>query len=300
MSSLTITRGLPGSGKSTWAKAWVAVKPDERARVNRDDIRVMLFGTDRGLSWKQECAVTEASRASVKGLLKAGCDVVADDMNLRPRYVREWAKLAAFAGAEVHVVEFPMSVDDAVSSDAQRPRPIGEQAIRHLAGKYLQKGHLIPLTDEAVPDEPVLYETPVGGRPAVVVDVDGTLALMDGRSPYDLTLVSTDKPNPAVVSVVNAARLAGLTVVFCSGREDSARVDTETWLKDHAGRLPSEPVFMRAAGDGRRDSIVKRELFDTHIRNVYAVRYVLDDRQQVVDMWRSLGLTCLQVAPGDF
>ena len=57
---------------------------------------------------------------------------------------------------------------------------------------------------------------------------------------------------------------------------------------------------MRPAGDRRRDSIVKAELFDRKVRDEYRVLVVLDDRKQVVDMWRSLGLTCLQVAEGDF
>jgi hypothetical protein len=87
-------------------------------------------------------------------------------------------------------------------------------------------------------------------------------------------------------------------VVFCSGREDTARAETALWIAENV-EVPGE-LWMRAAGDRRRDSIVKRELFDVHIRNRYAVRYVLDDRQQVVDMWRSLGLTCMQVARGDF
>ena len=57
---------------------------------------------------------------------------------------------------------------------------------------------------------------------------------------------------------------------------------------------------MRAEGDNRKDAIVKMELFNKYIRHHYNVRRVYDDRQQVVDMWRSLGLTVLQVAPGQF
>jgi hypothetical protein len=57
---------------------------------------------------------------------------------------------------------------------------------------------------------------------------------------------------------------------------------------------------MREAGDSRKDSIVKQELYERHIKPSYDVFVVLDDRNQVVDMWRSLGLVCLQVAPGDF
>lgn len=82
-------------------------------------------------------------------------------------------------------------------------------------------------------------------------------------------------------------------------RHESGRRDTDRWIRQHVTSSPG-PLFMRADGDGRKDAVVKRELFDKHVRHEYNVVAVLDDRQQVVDMWRSLGLTCLQVAPGDF
>jgi hypothetical protein len=56
---------------------------------------------------------------------------------------------------------------------------------------------------------------------------------------------------------------------------------------------------MRAA-DMRKDSVVKQELFERFVRDKYNISFILDDRQQVVDMWRGLGLTVFQVAEGDF
>ena len=63
---------------------------------------------------------------------------------------------------------------------------------------------------------------------------------------------------------------------------------------------PYDALFMRAEGDSRRDSIVKQEIFDTDVRDRWRVVGVFDDRQQVVRMWRGLGLTVFQVAEGDF
>ena len=97
---------------------------------------------------------------------------------------------------------------------------------------------------------------------------------------------------------MQAAKRDGLEVIFCSGREDTARETTVQWIAEHV-EVPGR-LYMRAAGDRRKDAIVKRDLFDRHIRHEYDVRYVLDDRQQVVDMWRALGLTVFQVARGDF
>lgn len=300
MSTLHITRGLPASGKTTWAHAWVAADPATRARVNRDDFRDMLFGTP-DYSWPQEAATTAASRAAVLALLAAGRDVVADDMNLRPKYVREWARFAAANGHDLEVIEFPCSPEESIARDAARERPVGEHVIRRMVEKYLRKGQLLPIPDDVFDDlEPQLYEPRPGTPPAVIVDIDGTLALHNGRSPYDLTRCGDDLPNPAVIDAVRAVRAIGWDVIYCSGREDTARVTTLDWLEKHAGKTPFELLLMRAADDTRRDSVVKRDLFDKHIRDLYDVRYVLDDRQQVVDMWRSLGLTVFQVAKGDF
>lgn len=302
MSTLTLTRGLPASGKTTWARAWVAEDPERRARVNRDDLRHQLFDAFHGLSFAQEAAVTEASRSTVLALLNTGRDVVADDMNLRPKYVREWRRFITAHGHDLTTVEFPVEIETAVERDAQRERQVGAEAIRAIAGRYTRRGALLPIPDDAPEDaeEVAVYTPRADAEDAVVVDIDGTLALHNGRSPYDLHLCGNDLPNVPVIEAVIHARAGGARIIFCSGREDSARADTEAWLDLHVDRTDDEPLLMRTAGDRRRDSIVKRELFDQHIREHYAVIYVLDDRNQVVQMWRSLGLTVLQVADGDF
>jgi predicted kinase len=96
--TLNLTRGLPASGKTTWAKSWVAEDPASRARVNRDDIRFMLFGKYYGVD---ENAVTKAQHSAVKSLLESGKDVVVDDTNLNAQFAKEWLKIAAKTGAEV-------------------------------------------------------------------------------------------------------------------------------------------------------------------------------------------------------
>lgn len=298
MTTLHITRGLPASGKSTWAKAWVAQNPS-RVRINRDDFRAMMFATP-DYSHSQEAAVTLAARAAVKAILKSGRDVVADDTNLRPRYVREWMRFAKANGCEFEVTEFPISVEESITRDAARAKPVGAEVIQSMAQRYLRKGDLLPIPDEWWTEddaEPETYTYTPGLPWAVIVDIDGTVALSNGRDPYDMTRVSDDLPNEPVIRAVEAAA-ENMEVIYCSGRTDDARADTETWLTSH--ELPQGRLLMRAAGDSRKDSIVKAELFNKHIRGVSNVAYVFDDRQQVVDMWRELGLTVLQVAPGDF
>ena len=298
MPTLTITRGLPGSGKTTWAKQHAT----GAVRVNRDDLRVMMYGREHGLTWEQEVAVTDASHAQVVAHLRAGRDVVADDMNLRPKYVRQWRGIAAVHGAAFVVEEMPtVDVDECVRRDNDRGGKVGEDTIRAIAEKFMPGGKYLLVPFDTDTDMPHLRAyTPPDGPAAVMVDIDGTLADRGDRSPFDWARVGEDTPVEAVRDVVAAARQAGYRIIYCSGRSDECRAATEAWLDLHAARRPDEPVLMRAAGDMRRDSIVKLELFDRHVRDGYDVRFVLDDRQQVVDALRAIGLTVFQVAPGDF
>ena len=122
---------------------------------------------------------------------------------------------------------------------------------------------------------------------------------MAARSPFDETRVHEDRPNSPVITVIRAMAAAGNKVVFLSGRTDACRTATYDWLRGHVG-VPFQGLYMRPAGDGRKDAVVKREMFDRHVRDSYDVVCVLDDRDQVVAAWREMGLTCLQVAPGAF
>lgn len=299
MSHIILTRGLPASGKTTWARGWVAEKPQDRVRVNRDDIRAMLFDRPR-YNHDQETLVTKAERAAVAGVLTSGFHVVVDATHLRPTYIRQWKRLAQAWGATVEVREFPIDLDEALKRNAERDRKVDEAVIRDMARKYLPKGEFLPVS--TVEDEPhggARYVPNLKNPRAVIVDIDGTVALRwEGRDIYDGSLAHMDHPNDPVVRAVWHALESGCKIVFCSGRDERDREVTEQWIRAYI--TGNFELHMRPEGDRRKDAIVKRELFDNHIRDRFNVLYVLDDRNQVVDMWRDLGLTCLQVAPGEF
>lgn len=309
MSRLILTRGLPASGKTTWARAWVNEQPSHRARVNRDDMRMMLLGQSSALTHKQENHVTAAQHAMVRALTRRGIDVVIDDTCLRDRYVRMWEDYAGRTDSvtSFEFKDFAVPVDECVRRDAQRAHPVGESVIRRMA-RYLEHGAprdlskidrerpVGPLTPVAEPPAP--YERDDQKPSAYIVDLDGTLAIANGRSPYEWARVGEDTVNEDVASVIDDLHTMGHGMVYVSGRDEVCRDDTEAWLgRNH---LPPGPLFMRPAGDTRRDSVVKAELFDRHVRGRYAVMGVFDDRNQVVSMWRSMGLTVFQVAEGDF
>ncbi|MEV1286860.1 AAA family ATPase [Micromonospora sp. NPDC049679] len=298
MTRLILTRGLPASGKTTFARK---LQPSV-VRVNRDDLRRMLHGTRLFTQWA-EGQVTAAQRAQVEALLRAKADVCVDDTNLRSRTVKEWAELAARFGATVEVHDFTdIPLDECIRRDAERAEQdrVGEDAIRRMHQRYLAGKKLpLPVPTVETGGPATVYAPPAEAPEVVLVDIDGTVALMRNRSPYDMTRVGEDAPNRAVIAAVRAMHGAGYGVVFCSGRDDTARATTQRWLDEHVG-VPYLELHMRAAGDSRKDSIVKKEIFEREVRDRYHVIGVFDDRMQVVRMWRELGLTVFQVAEGDF
>jgi hypothetical protein len=191
---------------------------------------------------------------------------------------------------------------ESLRRDLERPadEQVGEEAIRRMHARYLA-GKSLPLPVPWVdPGGPGVVYVPDPELPAaVLVDIDGTVALMAGRSPYDWHRVGSDAPNPSVIAAVRAMHAAGHAIVFCSGRDEVCRAETEAWLELFVG-VPYEALFMRPEGDSRKDAVVKREIFDSEIRDRWRIVGVFDDRQQVVRMWRALGLTVFQVAEGDF
>lgn len=300
--TLLITRGLPASGKTTFAKQWVAEEPESRARCNRDDLRSMIYGDPPVFDYAREQVVTAAQHAAVRALLKRGVSVVADDTNLRLKYARAWADLAHEMGAEFEVAEFRTDAAECVRRDAERiargERGVGEDVIRDMAARFGAHRPPVTRTEKAQPSAPA-YVPDLNLPKAVIVDIDGTVAHNDGhRSFYDYTKVGADTPVEAVIHCVEALNEAGFCIVFLSGREDSCQEETLAWLSRHVSG--GDVLVMRKTGDHRNDAIVKIEMFYEHVAPLYNVRFVLDDRDRVVEAWRSIGLPCFQVRPGAF
>jgi predicted kinase len=132
---LIATRGLPASGKTTFAHT---LQPSV-VRVNRDDLRRMLHGERLYTQWA-EAQVTRAQRAQVEALLRARVSVCVDDTNLRARALRDWARLAAECGADFEVHDFTdVPLEECLRRDAARPATdrVGEEAIRRLHDRFL-------------------------------------------------------------------------------------------------------------------------------------------------------------------
>jgi phosphoglycolate phosphatase-like HAD superfamily hydrolase len=143
----------------------------------------------------------------------------------------------------------------------------------------------------------------------VIVDLDGTLAdcthrlhhIRAGRRKnWDAFFAAChlDEPNEAVLAIVKAME-KDHRLIFCSGRPEQTRDATEQWIAKHVG-IKKPKLYMRGGKDRRGDDIVKRELLARIRSDGFDPKLAIDDRRRVVDMWRSEGLVCAQVAEGEF
>ncbi|MGW1289742.1 phosphatase domain-containing protein [Streptomyces sp. NPDC002586] len=301
MPTVHVMTGLPASGKSTRARRLVADSGGRIRRVNLDDLRTML-GHDGSWSKAHERTALDIQDATVRTALDAGFDVVVDNTHLTPRIPgRLKAVVAGRATFTVHdFTDVPL--DECIRRDAARADSVGEDVIRRLAANHARatkNGWRLTanwLNDYAVPAP---YVPDPSLPSAVMCDIDGTLALMDGRGPYDFARCGEDRLNAPVRHTLLAFRAAhGDRIVLLSGRSEDFRAQTEAWLARHA--VPYDELRMRPSGDTRRDDIVKNELFDAHVRHRYNVRVSLDDRDRVVALWRRMGIPTWQVNYGDF
>lgn len=136
----------------------------------------------------------------------------------------------------------------------------------------------------------------------VIFDIDGTIADLDHRLHYVANFPKNyekfhdecdkDAPIEPVISLMIDMYASGYKVLLVSGRTDRVRDKTEAWLQRHM--IPYHGLHMRKDGDWRSDVIVKSEILDELLAAGHVVRFVVDDRTSVVNMWRERGLTCLQ------
>ena len=306
--------GLSGSGKSTFARQFCIDNPTY-LRVNRDDLRRSVLPVSLPEFWQSwtgkeknriETLVNTLQQTAIIDGLTHGWNIVIDNTNLKLSYLNEFKKLlqAHFDQVDIQYKLIETPVDDCIQRDKDRVDSVGEAVIRKQAEQLGTLKKNFTFQPETLLRSAVFQREQDETLPrCILVDIDGTVADKGSRSPFAWHRVGEDSPKWPVIRLVKAMRSAGYAIVFFSGRDSVCRAGTITWLNEYFGwqHATEYALFMRPERDNRKDSLVKQALFQQHIQHRYYVEFVVDDRQQVVDMWRrTLGLTCVQVDYGDF
>ena len=284
-------KGLPASGKSTYAKQLV-IENENAVRINKDDLRTMLHNSKWSKSKEKE--VLKIRDELILFYLKNNKKtILIDDTNFHQKHESTIRTLVKEFNKENNEnVQFEIDdsfcntpVDECIYRDSKRSNSVGEQVILDMYYKYLHKENFYPI------DEDLPY--------CVICDIDGTIADMkDLRGPFEWDKVHLDKPKMNIITLIKFyIDSSNDNLIFFSGRDSVSYDLTKKWLN---GFFYNYELHMRETNDNRRDTIVKREMFENNIRNKYNVRFIIDDRRKVVNMWRDLGLTCLEVADHRF
>jgi predicted kinase len=291
---ITILIGIPASGKSTWSKDYIRNNADT-VRVNRDDFRLMLKSAQM-TEPKIEDMITTLVDATITQSLLRKCNVLVDATNLKVGYIKSFVEKFKYS-ADIDYRVFDISIEKALERDAKREATVGEAVIKKMYKDFkilmdsfdfqpvtkTDRKHLTPNFESKLED-------------AVIFDIDGTLALMGKRGPFDWDDVYKDSINEIVSEQLAFHKSKGRKVLVVTGRDSVCRKVTEDWLDLH--ELDYDEMFMRPKDDYRKDTAIKKEIYVNEIKDKYNVLAVYDDRLSVCKAWNDLGLYVFTVNQG--
>lgn len=292
---IIITIGIPASGKSTWAKDYVRNNPSW-IRISRDDFRQMLK-TAQMCEPKIEDLVTTLVNKTIEQSLAKKLNVIIDNTNVNVKYINGFIDKFKYS-ADIDYRVFDISLKKAIERDNNREMKVGEDVIKRMYKQYvdlIDSFNFQPVKQQKRPHLKVNYDSMLPH--AVAFDIDGTLALMGNRSPYDWNKVDNDDINHIVAEQIKFHKSKERVIILLSGRDESCKKLTEEWCEYYG--IEYDMLLMRKKDDMRKDTIVKRELYNDNIKGIYNLLAIYDDRLSVVDMWFNEGIFTFNVNQGN-
>lgn len=300
---IILTIGASSSGKTSFVEQEFKKRLNDGGvvNINRDDIRFELF-TDGERDWtrykfnkKNEAMVTMEQDQRIQKAIDNGQDIIISDTNLNPKIRQRFYDLAEENGYKIFDLNFDVSWDELVKRNAQRYGGINESLLWSMFKRKCLINNVYPSKKESFKFVPYEHDETLDST--IIVDMDGTVASMEGvRKPYQWDLVGFDKPRHEIIDMVRGLAMTTGHVTFMSGRDGQCYAETYAWIEnnimtDDMKRLGIEwNLYMRDENDQRKDDIVKYQLYDQHVRGMYNVSAVVDDRNQVIRMWSVIGL----------
>lgn len=307
MSKIILTRGIQGSGKSSWATKFVAEDPVHRVRWNNDDARKMM-----GPYWVPERENTKVldimKEAFIKRMMACGYDIVIDDMNLNPKTVD---RINAIVNEQNKTLEtsystefkdFFIPVEECIRRDSMRPNPIGATIIKQTWNRY--RTMICTLENEKVASRVNPYRD--GFENAIVFDLDATLSFNLTGRPYwgegCAEGIKNDAENTPLVNLFKTLQQNGsYKMIVLTGREGTEDVmnASKQWLTDHGIDTKEILFIFRPKGSKVKGTEYKLNALKD-LRSTYDIEFVVDDSQKIVDVLRENGYTVLQPNEGKF
>lgn len=295
---LIITKGLPASGKSSWADEFIKENPNY-VKVEKDQIRKnsKLFKDGQYVHKRGDEAIVLKERdRQIRHALQSGKSVISSDTNLVQKHITQLSNIAKQNNATVEVKNFlDVPLKELIDRDNKREDSVGEQVIRRMFHTQVKK---MPTFLKYDPNLPFV----------VVSDLDGTLTKgPKDRSPYEWDKVGQDEINLGIAHVLDGVRIINYAKVFIfSGRNEVCRPETEEWLERHDieyDKLVMRPQYLE---DGKTennlsDEIIKADMIEEHLRGKYNVLIWFDDRVRVSNMLRDVyGINVAQVGDPNY
>lgn len=284
MQNIILTKGLPASGKTTWARKFTENSNGKVVNICKDDLRLMLGQNKFSKDIEELCLLTRDNLTELA--LLAGKDVIWSDTNLAPQHELKAKELAAKYNVKVQIKDFThVSMQECLQRNASRANPVPTKVIYDMHRKFLKKPFVYAVQDATLPR-------------AIICDIDGTIAELGKRNPYDQSTCYDDE---VIEPVCNLMLLLSTwyKLIFMSGREEPCRFNTLRWLKEKA-KLPVEALYLNQEAERRSSTITKTEMFKKHIKGKYYISYVIEDRDKNIRAWQELGLCTLTVGDDNF